>query len=67
MAGTPYILASALKDEFPQVTRAANIRRVSLDFQLKAGEEIFMPRLPMASSSDIFEIFTIPLVARFFG
>ena len=62
MAGTPYVLASALKDEFPQVTRAANIRRV-VGFQLKAGEEIFMPRLPMASSSDIFEIFTIPLVA----
>ncbi len=62
MAGTPYVLASALKDEFPQVTRAANLRR-AVGFQLKAGEEIFTPRQPMASSSDIFEIFTIPLVA----
>ncbi len=51
-----------MKDEFPQVTRAANLRR-AVGFQLKVREEIFTPRQPMASSSDIFDIFTIPLVA----
>ena len=36
MAGTPYVLASALKDEFPQVIKAVNARPVSL--QLKDKE-----------------------------
>ncbi|MCJ7449844.1 MAG: ABC transporter permease [Bacteroidales bacterium] len=59
MAGTPYVLASALKDEFPQVIKAANARPTS--FQLKLGEEIITVRPAMAAESDIFDIFTIPL------
>lgn len=62
LTGTPYILASALKNEFPQVARAANIRR-AIGFQLKVGEEVFTVQQPMAASDDVFDIFTIPLVA----
>ena len=59
MAGTPYVLASALKDEFPQVIKAANAR--PLAFQLKLKDEIITVRPAMAGESDIFDIFTIPL------
>ena len=59
MAGTPYILASALKNEFPQVIKAANAR--PLGFQLKFKDEIITVRPAMAAESDIFDIFTIPL------
>ena len=60
MAGTPYILASSLKDEFPQVIKAANARPVSLT--LRIGEESVMVRPAMAAGSEIFEIFTIPFI-----
>ena len=60
MAGTPYILASSLKDELPQVIKAANARPVSLS--LRIGEESVMVRPAMAAGSEIFEIFTIPFI-----
>ena len=60
MAGTPYVLASTLKDEYPQVKKACTVRPVSLVFKIK--EESVAVRPAMASSSDIFDIFTIPLV-----
>lgn len=60
MAGTPYILASSLKDEFPQVIKAANARSVGLT--LRIGEESVMVRPAMAAGSEIFEIFTIPFI-----
>ncbi len=58
MAGTPYILASALKDQFPQVLKASNARFVG--FQLKLKEEFITVRPAMAAGSDIFSIFTLP-------
>jgi putative ABC transport system permease protein len=61
MAGTPYVLASALKDEFPQVIKAANTR--PLAFQLKLKDEIITVRPAMAAESDIFDIFTIPITS----
>ena len=57
MAGTPYVLSSAIKAEFPQVIRAVNARPVSL--QLKVKEEFIGIRPAMATEPDIFEIFTI--------
>ena len=60
MAGTPYVLASALKDEYPQVKKACTVRPVSLIFKIK--EESVAVRPAMAASSDIFDIFTISLV-----
>ena len=61
MAGTPYVLASALKDEFPQVLKATNSRSISL--QLKLKEDLITARPAMAAESDIFDIFTIPLTS----
>ncbi len=63
MAGTPYVLAKTLKDEYPQVERAVNVRYVR-GFKLKLGEEYFDVRRPLASDSEIFDIFTIPIVGR---
>jgi putative ABC transport system permease protein len=60
MAGTPYVLASALKNEYPQVLKASNARPVSL--MLKIGEESVAVRPAMATGSEIFDIFTIPLI-----
>ena len=60
MAGTPYVLASSLKDEYPRVKKACTVRTVGL--VLKIGEESVTVRPAMAASPDIFDIFTIPLV-----
>lgn len=60
MAGTPYILASALKEQFPQVAKAVNIRSAR-DFELKLKDE-FIPINAKTTDSDMFDIFTIPLV-----
>lgn len=59
MAGTPFVLASTMKNEFPQVKAATNAR--SLILQLRFKDEKLGIRA-MASTSDIFEIFTIPLL-----
>lgn len=59
MAGTPYVLASTLKNDFPQVEAAANLRNAPV--QLRIKEENVAVR-SLASSSDIFKIFTIPLI-----
>jgi putative ABC transport system permease protein len=61
MAGTPYVLAKTLKEEFPQVEKAVNIRTVR-GFKLKLNEEFINIHQPLATSSDVFDIFTIPFV-----
>jgi putative ABC transport system permease protein len=61
MSGTPYVLARALKNEFPQVEKATNARRVN-GFRLKLNENIFTLADVIATDSDIFDIFTLPLI-----
>ncbi len=61
MAGTPYVLARTLKDEFPQVERAINVRNVR-GFKLKLNDEFIAVRNPKACNSDVFDIFTIPII-----
>lgn len=61
ISGTPYVLASTLKEEFPQVEKASMERRVR-GFRLKAGEEYINIKNAVAANSDIFDIFTIPLI-----
>ncbi|HLP72228.1 MAG TPA: ABC transporter permease, partial [Bacteroidales bacterium] len=58
MAGTPFVLASTLKNDFPQVKAATNTRSAMI--KLKIGEEDVTIRA-IASTSDIFSIFTIPV------
>ena len=60
MAGTPYVLASAIKDEFPQVEYEARTRFVR-GFSLKFKDEFIPVRQPVATDSEIFDIFNIPL------
>lgn len=61
MSGTPYVLATALKDEFPQIESAVRVRRIN-GFRLKVNENIFTLADVIATDSDIFEIFTLPLI-----
>lgn len=59
MSGTPYILASTMKTDFPQVVKAANARSTMV--LLKIKEEMAGIR-GVATTSDIFDIFTIPII-----
>jgi putative ABC transport system permease protein len=61
MSGTPYALAKALKNEFPQVEKAVSLRRV-VGFRLKVKDETIAVNDAYGSESDIFDIFTIPLI-----
>ena len=58
---TPYILASTLKTDFPQVQKAANVRNVGLSLRFK--DETIQVRPAIAAGSDIFGIFTLPMIA----
>jgi putative ABC transport system permease protein len=61
MSGTPYVLATALKNEFPQVEKAICVRRIN-GFRLKVNDNIFTLQDVIATNSDIFGIFTLPLI-----
>ncbi|MBK7132021.1 MAG: ABC transporter permease [Bacteroidales bacterium] len=61
-SGTPYVLASALKNEFPQVEKSATTRYLrGLSLKLKDAT-VFTINDAIATNSDIFDIFTIPLI-----
>jgi putative ABC transport system permease protein len=60
-SGTPYILATALKDEFPQIEKSVKVRYLR-GFSLKYKEEIITVNDAIATDSDIFDIFTLPLL-----
>ena len=60
MSGTPYVLASALKDEFPQVEHAAKARFMR-GFSLKLNEEFIPVNQAVATDSEIFDIFSLSL------
>ena len=59
--GTPYIMASALIDEFPQVKRAVNTYQIR-EFFIKHNNEWIDINNPIATSSDVFDVFTLPRV-----
>lgn len=61
-ARTPYLLASTLKHNFPQVDKATQIRHIS-DFSIKLNEN-HIDINAVATGSDIFDIFTIPLIQQ---
>jgi putative ABC transport system permease protein len=63
MSGTPYVLAAALKDEFPQVEKAVKVRYMR-GFSLKLKEQsVIAVNDAIATDSDIFDIFTISLIS----
>lgn len=61
MSGTPYILASALKAEFPQVEKAANTKHVR-DFKLKLKNDFIDIPDAVGTDSNLFSIFTLPII-----
>jgi putative ABC transport system permease protein len=63
MATTPYDLSTTLKNEYPQIEKSVNTKLVN-EFFLKVNNEDM--RLPGAigSNSEIFDIFTIPLIGN---
>lgn len=60
-SGTPYVLASTLKEQFPQVSKASKTRNVS-GFKLKLKDEFIDVNNAVATDSYIFDIFTIPMI-----
>jgi len=60
-AQTPYVLSSSLKEEFPQIEKSVNIGRVQ-DFRLKQKGEYIDVSDAFATESDVFNIFTIPII-----
>ena len=61
MSGTPFVLAKTMKDEFPQVERAINVRYLR-GFKLKLEDEYIEVRRPMTTDSEVFDIFTISFI-----
>lgn len=61
MAGTPYVLAKTLKEDFPQVEKACNVRSLR-GFKLKKEDEFVDISFPMATDSEILDIFTLPII-----
>ena len=60
VSGTPYVLANTLKNEFPQIEKAVKVRYVR-GFRLQVKEE-FITVNAIGTDSDIFDIFTLPLI-----
>ena len=65
MSGTPYILATALKEEFPQIEKAIRVSRIP-GFKLKLKDEFINVNDAITTDSEIFDIFTIPLIGGSF-
>ena len=60
-SGTPYVLASVLKEEFPQVEKAIRTRP-AIGFKLKLKDEFINIGGATGTDSDVFDIFTLPLI-----
>ncbi len=60
-SGTPYVLASALKEEFPQIEKAIRARRM-IGFKLKLKDEFIDVPDAVGTDSEVFDIFTLPLI-----
>ncbi len=61
ISGTPYILAPTLKEEFPQVEKAISVSEL-IDFKLKLKDEFIKVSDAVATDSEVFDIFTLPLI-----
>jgi putative ABC transport system permease protein len=61
MSGTPYVLPSALKEQLPQIEKAIRERPLR-GFRLKIKDEYISVPDAIATDSDVFDIFTLPLI-----
>jgi putative ABC transport system permease protein len=55
----PYILGSVLKEKFPQIEKAIRIMPLPLTFKIENGS---ITETAISTDSDVFDIFTLPLV-----
>jgi putative ABC transport system permease protein len=58
---TPYILAPTLKEEFPQIEKATSVSKIT-GFKIKFKNEFISVPDAISTTSEIFDIFTLPLV-----
>jgi putative ABC transport system permease protein len=59
-ATTSYFVASALKDEFPQILKASRVNSIP-GLIIKTGEELFPVQSAKRADPDIFDIFSLSL------
>ncbi|MGD0756770.1 MAG: ABC transporter permease, partial [Bacteroidales bacterium] len=57
---TPYILSTALKEEFPQIEKSIRVGYMR-GFKLKLKDEFIDVSDAIATDSEVFDIFTLPL------
>jgi putative ABC transport system permease protein len=62
MAGTPYALAKALKEEFPQIVKATNTNYIR-GLKLMRNQEMISVKNAVATDSEISAIFTLKILA----
>ena len=63
MPYTPYILAPTLKEEFPQVEKAISVSTMT-GFKLKLKNEFIDVPDAISTASEVFDIFTLPLIDK---
>lgn len=62
LAGTPFPLAEDLKATFPQIKNATNVRRIR-GASIKLDDN-WLNKSVLATSTDMFDIFTIPIISQ---
>jgi putative ABC transport system permease protein len=60
---TPYVLASALKAEYPQVEKSLSVISTS-GLKIKVEDEGFTVSDAVFTNSEVFDIFTLPIVKK---
>jgi len=60
---TPYVLASALKDEYPQVENSVRVRS-AFGIRIQVEDKFFTVSDAIFTDSEVFDIFTLPIVQK---
>jgi len=60
-AKTPFVMASVLKEDIPQVEYSINTRKLR-NFKIKLKDDFVSVENPIGTSSEVFDIFTLPLI-----
>jgi len=61
--GSPYVLTKSIKDEFPQVKYVSPTKNLK-NFSIKLNEEFVPVRNAVATNSEIFKIFDMPVTGQ---
>jgi len=60
---TPFILASALKSEYPQVEHSISVRS-AFGIRIQVEDKLFTVSEAVFTDSEVFDIFTLPIVQK---